>query len=51
MTTNRENLGKLERETGPAAVSAGVSPVAASSQLILLTCVGVSASGYDGGGR
>jgi hypothetical protein len=34
-----------------APVSASVSPVAASSHLIFLTCVGVSAPGYVGGGR
>jgi hypothetical protein len=34
-----------------APMSASVSPVAASSDLIFLTCVGVSAPGYVGGGR
>lgn len=34
-----------------APVSASVSPATACSHLICLTCVGVSASGYVGGGR
>ncbi len=40
--------GRIDR---PDPVSASVSPAAGSSYLIFLTCVGVSASDYGGGGR
>jgi hypothetical protein len=41
--------GRIGRH--PAPVSASVSPAAGSSHLICLSCVGVSAPGYVGGGR
>ncbi|HEV7982051.1 MAG TPA: hypothetical protein VGP86_04080 [Xanthobacteraceae bacterium] len=52
--TDHEGRAVVESATpspGGQAVSAFVSPVAVSSRLIFLTCVGVSPSNDTGGGR